>query len=132
MRYYDELATYERDGFTVIVDKSYEDLSLDQCFDDSLDENGVPLFDLKEMANDIDSGNLDWFMLRVRVMVDSLEMGSHYLGGCLYRDAREVLTDGTAEDCISEALHEAKREVYKYKQKFAELSDMVDREGIDA
>ena len=131
MRYYDELATYERDGFTVIVDKSYEDLSLDQCFDDSLDENGVPLFNLKEMARDIDSGNLDWFMLRVRVMVDSLEMGSHYLGGCLYRDAREVLTDGTAEDCISEALHEAKREVYKYKQKFAELSDMVDREGIN-
>jgi hypothetical protein len=132
MRYYDELATYERDGFTVIVDKSYEDLSLSDCFDDSLDENGVPLFDLKEMARDIDSGNLDWFMLRVRVMVDSLEMGSHYLGGCLYKDAREVLTDGTAEDCISEALHEAKREVYKYKQKFAELSDMVDREGIDA
>jgi hypothetical protein len=132
MRYYDELATYERDGFTVIVDKSYEDLSLNQCFDDSLDENGVPLFDLKEMARDIDSGNLDWFMLRVRVMVDSLEMGSHYLGGCLYKDAREVLTDGTAEDCIGEALAEAKREVYKYKQKFAELSDMVDREGIAA
>jgi len=132
MRYYDELATYERDGFTVIVDKSYEDLSLSDCFDDSLDENGVPLFDLKEMARDIDSGNLDWFMLRIRVMVDSLEMGSHYLGGCLYKDAREVLTDGTAEDCIGEALAEAKREVYKYKQKFAELSDRVDREGIDA
>jgi hypothetical protein len=115
----------------VIVDKSYEDLSLDQCFDDSLDENGVPLFDLKEMARDIDSGNLDWFMLRVRVMVEGLEMGSHYLGGCLYKDAREVLTDGTAEDCIGEALHEAKREVYKYKQKFAELSDMIDREGIN-
>jgi hypothetical protein len=130
MRYYDELATYERDGFTVIVDKSYEDLSLSDCFDDSLDENGVPLFDLKEMARDIDSGNLDWFMLRVRVMVEGLEMGSHYLGGCLYKDAREVLTDGTAEDCIGEALHEAKSQVYKYKQKFAELSDMVDREGI--
>jgi hypothetical protein len=83
------------------------------------------------MCKDIDNGNLDWFMLRVRVMVDSLEMGSHYLGGCLYKDAREVLTDGTAEDCIGEALHEAKREVYKYKQKFAELSDMVDREGVD-
>ena len=130
MRYYDELATYERDGFTVIVDKSYEDLSLSDCFDDSLDENGVPLFDLKEMARDIDSGNLDWFMLRVRVMVEGLELGSHYLGGCLYKDARDVLTDGTAEDCIGEALHEAKSQVYKYKQKFAELSDMVDREGI--
>ena len=125
MRYYDELATYERDGFTVIVDKSYEDLDPKDCFDDSC-------FNIKEMYSDIDSGNLEWFMLRVRVMVESLEMGSHYLGGCLYKDAREVLTDGTAEDCIGEALREAKREVYKYKQKFAELSDMVDREGIDA
>jgi hypothetical protein len=69
-------------------------------------------------------------MLRVRVMVEGLEMGSHYLGGCLYENAQDVLTDGTAEDCIGEALHEAKSQVYKYKQKFAELSDMVDREGI--
>lgn len=122
-RYYDELATYERDGFTVIVDKTYEDLDPKDCFDDSC-------FNIKEMYSDIESGNLEWFMLRVRVMVEGLEMGSHYLGGCLYKDAREVLTDGTAEDCIGEALQEAKREVYKYKQKFAELSDMVDREGV--
>jgi hypothetical protein len=125
MRYYDELATYERDGFTVIVDKTWEDLSPRDCFDDEC-------HDIAQICRDIDSGNLDWFMLRVRVMVDSLEMGSHYLGGCLYENAQDVLTDGTAEDCIGEALYEAKREVYKYKQKFAELSDMVDREGIDA
>jgi hypothetical protein len=125
MRYYNELATYERDGFTVIVDKTWEDISLSHCFDDEC-------YDIAEMEAKVNSCELDWFMLRVRVMVDSLEMGSHYLGGCLYKDAREVLTDGTAEDCIGEALHEAKREVYKYKQKFAELSDMIDREGINA
>jgi len=125
MRYYDHLATYERDGFTVIVDKSYEDLNPRDSFDDTC-------IDVDEIIKDIEYGNLDWFMLRVRVMVDSLEMGSHYLGGCLYKDAREVLTDGTAEDCIYEALHEAKSQVYKYKQKFAELSDMVDREGLVA
>jgi hypothetical protein len=125
MQHYDELATFERDGFTVIVDKTWEDIPLSHSFDDEC-------YDIKEMQEQVNSGDLDWFMLRVRVMVDSLEMGSHYLGGCLYKDAREVLTDGTAEDCIGEALHEAKREVYKYKQKFAELSDMVDREGIAA
>jgi hypothetical protein len=124
MRYYDELATYERDGFTVIVDKSYEDLDPRDMFDDSVS-------DVEEIIKDINRGHLEWFMLRVRVMVDSLEMGSHYLGGCLYEDPKEILTDGTAEDCIGEALAEAKKEVYKYKQKFAELSDMVDREGIN-
>jgi hypothetical protein len=124
MRYYDELAIYERDGFTVIVDKSYEDLDPRDMFDDSVS-------DVEEIIKDINRGHLEWFMLRVRVMVDSLEMGSHYLGGCLYEDPKEILTDGTAEDCIGEALSEAKKEVYKYKQKFAELSDMVDREGIN-
>jgi hypothetical protein len=93
-------------------------------FDDSVS-------DVEEIIKDINRGHLEWFMLRVRVMVDSLEMGSHYLGGCLYEDPKEILTDGTAEDCIGEALSEAKKEVYKYKQKFAELSDMVDREGIN-
>jgi hypothetical protein len=125
MRDYTELATYERDGFTVIVDKTWEDIALRDCFDDSC-------YDIADMERKVNNCDLDWFMLRVRVMVEELELGSHYLGGCLYEDAREVLKDGTAEDCIGEALHEAKREVYKYKQKFAELSDMVDREGIAA
>ena len=125
MRDYYHLATYERDGFTVIVDKTWEDIALRDCFDDSC-------YDIADMERKVNNCDLDWFMLRVRVMVEELELGSHYLGGCLYEDAREVLKDGTAEDCISEALHEAKREVYKYKQKFAELSDMVDREGIAA
>lgn len=121
MRYYDELATYERDGFTVIVDKTYEDLDPNDQFE---------ACDVAEICRKINDYTYDWFMLRVRVLVDSLEMGSAYLGGCLYEDARDVLKDGTAEDMISEALAEAKREVYKYKQKFAELSDMVDREGV--
>ena len=125
MRDYTELATYERDGFTVVVDKTWEDIALRDCFDDSC-------YDIADMERKVDRCDLDWFMLRVRVMVEELELGSHYLGGCLYEDAREVLKDGTAEDCIGEALYEAKREVYKYKQKFAELSDMVDREGIAA
>jgi hypothetical protein len=69
-------------------------------------------------------------MLRVRVLVEGLELASEYLGGCLYSDPREVLTDGTAEDLIGQALDNAKPKVYALKQKFAELSDMVDREAV--
>ena len=122
MRYYDELAQYERDGFTVIVDKTYEDLDPRDSFDTD---------DIDAIIKDIDRGHLEWFMLRVRVLVEGLELGSAYLGGCLYEDPREILTDGTAEDFIAEAMKEAKSKVYKYKQKFAELSDMVDREGVE-
>jgi hypothetical protein len=61
-----------------------------------------------------------------------MEMGSAYLGGMLYEDPRECLTDGSAEDMIDEALTEAKRGVYRMKQKFCELSDAIDREGVTA
>ena len=123
-RYYDTIAEFERDGFTIIVDKTYEDLHPRDCFDDSVT-------DIKQLCKDIDSGKYDWFMLRVRVMVEGLELGSSYLGGCLYEDAREVLTDGTAEDFIDEAMKEAKTKVYGMYKKFQELSFAIDSEGIN-
>ena len=114
MRYYDELARYEREGFDIIVDKTWEEISLRDCFDDTC-------YNIAEMEDRVNRGVDDWFMLRVRVLVDGHELGSHYLGGCLYQDAREVLTDGTAEDLIAEALIEARSEVRRLKERLNEL-----------
>jgi hypothetical protein len=121
-RYYDTLAEYERDGYTIIVDKTYEDLNPRDSFDTD---------DIEEIIKDIDRGHLEWFMLRVRVLVEGLELGSAYLGGCLYEDPNEILSDGTAEDFIAEAMKEAKSQVYRLSKKFTELSYAVDAEGIN-
>jgi hypothetical protein len=123
MRHYEELATYDRDGFEIIVDKTWEDMDPRGLFEEA---------DIGDIVDKINDGTYDWFMLRVRVMVDEHEMGSHYLGGCCYEDARDCLIDGTAEDIISEALQEAKREVFHMKQRFAELSDLIDKQGVSA
>ena len=120
MRYYDELARYQRDGFEIIVDKSYEDLSPRDCFDDTVT-------DIDEICRKIDSYDLDWFMLRVRVLLDGHELGSHYLGGCLYEDAREVLTDGTAEDLIYQAIPAAREEA---RRLVGFLQKVVDTEAV--
>ena len=124
-RYYDELATYERNGFTIIVDKTYEDMHPRDSFDDSC-------YDVDEICKDIEHGNLDWFMLRIRVLVEGLELSREHLGGCLYEDAREVLTDGTAEGIIDTVMTDAKKQVYRLSKVFAGLSEQVDREGIEA
>jgi hypothetical protein len=123
MRYYDTLAEFERDGYDIIVDKTYEDIHPNDLFDDSE-------HDIKQLCEDIESGNLDWFILRVRVLVEGLEIGSSSVGGCLYKDAREVLTDGLAENEIDVALAEAKSQVYRLSRKFTELSYAVDAEGV--
>ena len=112
MRHYEELAKYERDGFDVVVDKTWEDLDPRGHFD---------VADAEEVCMKIDEGTYDWFMLRVRVFFDGHEMGSHYLGGCCYEDAKDVLTDGTAEDCISAAMDEAKKEIVRLREKLADL-----------
>lgn len=112
MRYYDTLAEYDRDGFNVIVDKTWEDLHPQDSFDTSIDpDTGKPYYDVEDMCRKIDRGELDWFMLRVRVMHEDVELAVNYVGGFLYEDASEVLRDGTAEDMIWETLEEAKKRV---------------------
>lgn len=113
-RYYTELARYEREGFDVIVDKTWEEDPVSICFDDSC-------YDIRDMEEKVNSGFYDWFMLRVRVLVDGHELGSSYLGGCLYEDAREVLSDGTAEDQIFMALEEARTEAAQLHKNLTEL-----------
>jgi hypothetical protein len=120
MRYYDTLATYDRAGFEIIVDKTYEDLSPRDLFDDTVS-------DIDEIIKDIDRGHLDWFMLRVRALVDGHELGSAYLGGMLYEDPSECLTDGSAEDMICEVVAEAKREA---RRLVGSLSKVVDNETV--
>lgn len=121
-RDYDEIDSFERDGFTVIVDKTWEDLSPRDCFDDSVT-------DIKQLCEDIDSCKLDWFMLRVRLMVDEYEIASEFLGGCLYENPREVLTDGTVDDLIATAMITAKREVYRMYKRFQDISWEHDAQG---
>ena len=118
MRHYDHLATYEREGFEVIVDKTWEDLSPFDLFDDTVT-------DIQELARKIDRCELDWFMLRVRVLLDGHELGSHYLGGCLYEDARDTLKDGTAEDMIWEAMAEARQEAQRLIGSLQRVIDTV-------
>ena len=101
-RYWDVLLEESRNGLTVIVDKSWEDCTIRDLFDDTC-------CDVEDLERKVNRGDLDWFMLRARVMYNDLELGSHICGGFLYEDATEVLRDGMAEDLIYQAEQEAKQ-----------------------
>ena len=119
MRHYDELMNEQRGPFTVIVDKTWEDLSPRDQFEDS---------DVEEICRKIDNYTYDWFMLRTRVFFNDVELAANYLGGCLYEDAKDVLTDGTAEDQIYQTLLDSKGPLKELKEKFA----AVDLDCVDA
>ncbi len=115
MRHFDELARYEREGFEIIVDKTWEDMHPRDCFDDSVTDIG-------QLCEQIDTGYYDWFMLRVRCLVDGHELAAEYLGGCCYENAKDVLTDGVAEDIIWTAMNEAKQRAAALSQRLFMLS----------
>lgn len=119
MRHWEELIRLEdRGGFEIIVDKTWEELHPEQCFDESVT-------DIQELCQKIDNCQLDWFMLRARALINGHELGSAYLGGCLYEDARETLEDGVAEDLIEQAVIEAREEALRL---IGSLTKLVDKE----
>ena len=124
MKYYDELARYDREGFEIIVDKTWEEIALRDCFDDTC-------YDIAEMEDKVNRGVYDWFMLRVRVLVDGHELGSSYLGGCLYEDPKECLTDGTAEDQIEQALEEARKQVYPLMRRLQAINEDIEFRTVE-
>ena len=113
MQHWEKLTFYQRDGFDIAVDKTWEDLHPSDLFEEG---------DVEDICQRIDRGDLDWFRLRVRVMVDGLELGRSMLGGCCYSDAREALTNGVVEDMISEAMDEARKQLRPLAQKFTMLA----------
>lgn len=117
-RHYDTLLEEQRGPFTVIVDKTWEDLHPNDCFDESVT-------DIKEICDKIDRGSLDWFMLRTRVLFDGHELAADYVGGFLYDDAREVLRDGTAEDMIAGTIEEAKTAAAALFHKLQQLDEVL-------
>jgi hypothetical protein len=123
MRYWDELLREDRGDLEIVVDKSWEDCSIRDLFDESC-------YDIKEMEDKVNRGDLDWFMLRARVFVEGLEVGSSIVGGFMYEDARETLKDGTAEDLIYQAIEEAKPKFYRLSRVFGGLSEAVDNETV--
>ena len=116
--YYDHVTTITQGPLEIIVDKTWEDLPIRDCFDDSC-------YDIREMEQQVDQGYLDWFMLRVRVQLEGVELAAEYLGGLMYEDARDVLKDGVAADMIAEALHHAKQRAAELRVTFQNLADEV-------
>jgi hypothetical protein len=125
MNHYTTLLDEQRGPFQVIVDKTWEDLHPQDSFDTSINpDTNQPYYDIEEMCREIDRGNLDWFMLRVRILFEGHELASDYVGGFLYEDAREVLRDGTAEDMIytaTQTAHTAAAELFHKLQRLDEV-----------
>lgn len=100
MRHWEKLDTRIHKGFDIRIDTAYEEIHPRDLFDHDED-------DVNEICRKIDAGIYEWFMVRVRAMIDDVELGSAYLGGCLYERREDLLEDTMLEDLIDEATFQA-------------------------
>jgi hypothetical protein len=95
----------------VIVDWTYEDCSVRDCFDETEEQYA-------EMERRLDNYTDTHYIARVRAMYDNTEMGSAVLGSCYAYDCspEDDINDGMSgylEDMVEEAIDEARNEAVR-------------------
>lgn len=115
MRYYTTVKEFKVDQFDVIVDWTYEDCSVRDCFDETEEE-------FREMERRQEAHLDTHYIARVRAMYDGVEMGSSHLGSCYARDCspEDDINEGIGgylEDMVDEAVDQARTEAVAMLQR---------------
>jgi hypothetical protein len=111
MRYYTTVKEFKYAEFDVIIDWTYEDCSVRDCFDETEEE-------FREMERRLDNEIDTHYIARVRAMYDGVEMGVDHLGSCYARDCypEDDINDGIGgylEGMIEEAVDQARTEAVR-------------------
>ena len=115
MRDFYHAKTFKVDQFDIIVDWTYEDCSVRDCFDETEEE-------FQEMERRQEAYLDTHYIARVRAMYDGVEMGSATIGSCYARDCspEDDINDGIGgylEDMVDEAVDQARTEAVAMLQR---------------
>lgn len=110
------------DGFDVVLDRCFDDSDPGESFDSSI-------YDINDIRRQIDLGHMEWFVLRARATVQGHTLGTAYIGGCLYQadSVKDVLTDGIGEDCVADAVQQAKQNVSRLLPRLTQLAAQAEQ-----
>lgn len=86
MEHFMQIAKYQRGHYTIIVDVADEYVDITEC---------DPV-----VLSKINTGELEWFILRVRVFANTVLLSSVFKGYLLYDHSSRVLSNGIAESLI--------------------------------
>jgi len=115
MRNFTTVKEFKVDQFDIIVDWTYEDCSVRDCFDETEEE-------FAEMERRLEAYQDTHYIARVRAMYDGVEMGSATIGSCYARDCspEDDINDGIGgylEDMVDEAVDQARTEAVAMLQR---------------
>jgi hypothetical protein len=116
--YYTTAKEFRYANFDIIVDWTYEDESIRDCFDETEEQYA-------EMERRQEAYLDTHYIARIRAMYDGVEMGCATLGSCYAYDCspEDDINDGIGgylEDMIEEAVDEAQSEAVRMLDRLKE------------
>ena len=103
---YETIKTEDKQGFHIVFSVRPEDMHPRDSFDDSC-------HDIEDICRKIDSGAYVWFIARVEAYRHGVLLATDYLGGCLYDNYQDFLSDDYYEDMVSNVIAEANQTIEK-------------------
>ena len=103
--YWNELHTENNGKYNIVLSWTYEDTDPKDLYDEEL-------WDIQDIYNKIDRGLLTWAIARVQVFKNNVELASEYIGGLLYENLEDIITDGIYSDLKHEAIYRADKAIY--------------------
>ena len=94
-----EIGTF--DGFDITLSALVEYSSIADSFDDSVNE-------IQDIINKVNRYDLMWFCAGVTAYKNGIELGSEYLGECLYESLEDFIKDPYFEDMKTQAIERSK------------------------
>jgi len=107
---YEHISTESVEGFEIRFSVAPEDTDPRGCFDHEFAD---------EIVQKINDGVYDWFIARVSVYRDGVELAAEHLGGCCYEQATDFLECPYYDDMKTEALRAARAAVAKLSEGLA-------------
>lgn len=78
--------TEEREGFTIKLYTTWEEAHPDWDFESEEAK--------QQLLEDINNGNLEWFIAKVTAEKMGIELATDYIGGCCYESVGEFIRPG--------------------------------------
>ena len=108
MLYWETIHTFKTARLTIETAVAPEDFEPDWDFENEQDR--------QDTLEKINNGDLAWFQVRVRVLLDhKFEIGAYYIGGCCYETTEEFLKEDSWHEMVNEACKEARKYLTKYR-----------------
>ena len=91
--------TFPYKGFDARLSYTWDDIPIRDCFDDTC-------YNIQEMEEKVNSGEMYWIIARVQLFLDSVEISEQYLGG-IYAESLDELKEYYLNDMLEEAYYDA-------------------------